>query len=493
MWQYSTAQGSFSLLHSLSAQPEIEGFTKSRWNTFAQINCFQDANLTCLEPGVRLRFARKTDNGTKLDSSLQWNLEEGINFGKLMFWPFSQETCFNTLGYMFAQKRNCAEKSVDSETKKNKRKNRKLPELGCDGVENSKAKLNKCGYCYLNSQDKEKNINECGTCFDQPCCASQNFCGHCSDEKCDTTTTINVLNGPLVDLACNKSLISLEIECFEECPPIENCEIASRKSLEIKSLTSNTFEVVFKNLPLGLHDLKCGLLKSSQPLQVVNSAFLAVKNVTTRAKNSKTKLTLDLETEVTIPLKNLRCFVHKKGLLNRQKAVLTLVKKMDGKRVHCEAIKLPAHEYEVGLSTNLPGSLKSCLSSTSFSLSNDKAPMVTEAFLDSPSSIKIQFDTNIKCTQESCANIFQDFEEEQAACECKGDDKLLFRFANIMDFVGRNSSRSLIFREENGIYPKGSDPELAKEVEAGIKLRVRRRGGKKLKKVSVFHGFLDPF
>ena len=41
-------------------------------------------NLTCLQPGARLRFAKKGENGD-VDSTLSWDLHDGIEYGAFIF------------------------------------------------------------------------------------------------------------------------------------------------------------------------------------------------------------------------------------------------------------------------------------------------------------------------------------------------------------------------------------------------------------------------
>ena len=51
------------------------------------------------------------------------------------------------------------------------------------------------------------------------------------------------------------------------------------------------------------------------------------------------------------------------------------------------------------------------------------------------------------------------------------------------DFLGRNPSRSLVFKQNSGVVQFGADVEIAVQVKSDEKLRVRRRGGKNLHKV----------
>ena len=71
---------------------------------------------------------------------------------------------------------------------------------------------------------------------------------------------------------------------------------------------------------------------------------------------------------------------------------------------------------------------------------------------------------------------------------CKGDDRLLIRLTEdatdpLEDFLGRNPSRSLVFKQNSGVVQFGADIEIAVQVKSDEKLRVRRRGGKNLHKV----------
>ena len=50
-------------------------------------------------------------------------------------------------------------------------------------------------------------------------------------------------------------------------------------------------------------------------------------------------------------------------------------------------------------------------------------------------------------------------------------------------FLGRNPSRSLVFKQNSGVVQFGADVEIAVQVKSDEKLRVRRRGGKNLHKV----------
>ena len=52
--------------------------------------------------------------------------------------------------------------------------------------------------------------------------------------------------------------------------------------------------------------------------------------------------------------------------------------------------------------------------------------------------------------------------------------------------MGRNPSRSLIFKQNSGVVQFGADVEIAVQVKSDEKLRVRRRGGKNLHKVRRF-------
>ena len=45
------------------------------------------SNLTCLQPGARLRFAKKDKNGNP-DSKLSWDLQDGIEHGSFIFWAW---------------------------------------------------------------------------------------------------------------------------------------------------------------------------------------------------------------------------------------------------------------------------------------------------------------------------------------------------------------------------------------------------------------------
>jgi len=70
---------------------------------------------------------------------------------------------------------------------------------------------------------------------------------------------------------------------------------------------------------------------------------------------------------------------------------------------------------------------------------------------------------------------------------CKGDDRLLIRLTEdatnpLEDFLGRNPSRSLVFKQNSGVVQFGADIEIAVQVKSDEKLRVRRRGGKNLHK-----------
>ena len=74
---------------------------------------------------------------------------------------------------------------------------------------------------------------------------------------------------------------------------------------------------------------------------------------------------------------------------------------------------------------------------------------------------------------------------------CKGDDRLLIRLTEdatdpLEDFLGRNPSRSLVFKQNSGVVQFGADVEIAVQVKSDEKLRVRRRGGKNLHKVRRF-------
>ena len=51
------------------------------------------------------------------------------------------------------------------------------------------------------------------------------------------------------------------------------------------------------------------------------------------------------------------------------------------------------------------------------------------------------------------------------------------------EFLGRNPSRSLVFKQNSGVVQFGADVEIAVQVKSDEKLRVRRRGGKNLHKV----------
>ena len=104
-WQYTTANNNFRCIPSkqqdalLNARefPEIEGLnTRSRWNTYSIANRAETcqinegrrfSNLTCLQPGARLRFVRKDKNGN-LDTKLSWELQDGIEHGSFLFWAW---------------------------------------------------------------------------------------------------------------------------------------------------------------------------------------------------------------------------------------------------------------------------------------------------------------------------------------------------------------------------------------------------------------------
>ena len=121
------------------------------------------------------------------------------------------------------------------------------------------------------------------------------------------------------------------------------------------------------------------------------------------------------------------------------------VKKIEGDLVFCDAVSLASHEYEAGLATNLPQSLKTCFDSAAFVLKNAKRPTVTESYFDGSNAIVVEFDMNIQCSRE-CSDIFEDFKDSEAECMCKGDNKLLIRLTKdaidpLEDFLGRNPSR----------------------------------------------------
>ena len=137
--------------------------------------------------------------------------------------------------------------------------------------------------------------------------------------------------------------------------------------------------------------------------------------------------------------------MHKVGLANRDSSKFLAVKKIEGDLVFCDTVSLPSNEYESGLATNLPQSLKTCFDSAPFILKNTKKPIVTEAYFDGSNAIIVEFDMNIQCPIE-CSEIFEDFKDSEAECVCKGDNKLLIRLTKdatdpLEDFLGRNPSR----------------------------------------------------
>lgn len=337
-WQYSGNEGTFSCLqqHSLGLDlAEIEGFTRSRWNTFAKMNDYQ-ANLTCLHSEARLRFVRKSTRGS-YDPLLSWKIEEGIEFGGLLFLPWysndaaaeGQEASDGSfmleydeissprLGYIYAQQAHCKSKEAEvaeGESVKNPRKQRKLPLLPCDGVLGSNASLNKCGHCYTDPSEADMHVNDCGGCFDQPCCkdSQKNACGQCSEKACDSNNILKIVKGQVQDLVCSRSIVSAELNCPGNCwSAISNtsqlqCFLESengmmKSSLEIEFYTGVKFRAVFKDVSVGKYHVRCGLQSndtagsnlqdgqnlqlmrtSIEPMLVVNSGLTLVNNVTTK-------------------------------------------------------------------------------------------------------------------------------------------------------------------------------------------------------------------
>lgn len=347
-WQYSHHEGTFNCFSSEEEPslilPEIEGFTKSRWNTYAKMNDYQ-ANLTCLQSEARLRFVKK--NGQIFDPSLSWGIEEGIQNGGLLFAPLnSQEISSENeekdgsfrlkfdeissprLGYIYAQQAQCKSKeSKGQESKKNPRKQRKLPLLPCDGMLGSNATLNKCGHCYTDPKEKDMHVNECGACFDQPCCSNKqkNACDQCPDDEkagiCQPEKALKIIQGQVQDLVCNRSFATIELKCLDDdCFPDQmECFLQSFEdslksfAVQVEILTASKFKVVFKDVSVGKYHVRCGfngsnavgendgqlMLRSSiQPMLVVNSGLTRVNNVTTKQSTT----TQEIEVENILPL-----------------------------------------------------------------------------------------------------------------------------------------------------------------------------------------------
>lgn len=202
---------------------------------------------------------------------------------------------------------------------------------------------------------------------------------------------------------------------------------------------------------------------------------------------------MDEELPQYLPKKYLNCFVHKAGLSNRLTSRLVKVKEINGKKVLCKPVKLASNFYQAGLVTNsgsTSSSIKPCLHSALFTWQNVEGPKVTEAFWDFAQGLMVVgFDTNVECLhQDECLKVF-DLPLEQGlnstlSCLCKGDNKLLVKIEKeeAMHFIGRNSSKTLIFSKDNGIIQAGDDPSLAAQTKPGFPLKIRRRGGKNLQK-----------
>ena len=212
------------------------------------------------------------------------------------------------MGYIYAIQKSCSNKpeAQDASKSSNDRQPQKIPILPCDGDPNSNATLNKCGHCYKSPKESKMLINECGKCNNEPCCteSEENECGKCptvqsGKDLCDPKSVLKVLNTDLIqDLSCNKSLMSLQVECpgseacFEDQESL-NCwlQINDQVKLEAKSvnfLTSKRMQIVLQQVPEGKHHVICASngqqRKSIKPFLVVNNGLTMIENATAVAK-----------------------------------------------------------------------------------------------------------------------------------------------------------------------------------------------------------------
>jgi hypothetical protein len=199
-------------------------------------------------------------------------------------------------------------------------------------------------------------------------------------------------------------------------------------------------------------------------------------------------------------IQRLRCFFHKTGLGNRDDAIRIPVESIsdDGTKVMCQPVKFSSGDYEAGIIlTPYPEkSLKTCVPTGLFRVQNTVPPKIKEAVFErNKNVIVISFDINIECLHrgQDCSSIFKTVDSDISECICKDRRIILRPFGDdfpFNDYIGKDSSKKLVFKAGNGIIEESGDQKLSVAVPEGTEVKSvhKQRGGKHLK--VIMHSFM---
>merc|ERR1712223_1243291 len=230
--------------------------------------------------------------------------------------------------------------------------------------------------------------------------------------------------------------------------------------------------------------------KSTESLKIVNSAKIQIKKVNLKTfDDGMVQMKLKLDSKINTPNTPTSCFIHSKGLNNRNRAkIIPVANKAFETEVYCEKVSMPSNVYEAGIIYgNNEKSLRACLNSMTVTYQSNQTLKILEAFAKiKQRTIVLKFDNNIQCTN-SFEDIFEPLlnvtDDSVPKIKCKGDDKLKISVNDdfpIEDFFGKDSNQKLVFKEGNKVRSLGSDVKLSNGMKAGFAVVLNKRGGKNL-------------